>query len=124
MTVPLALSAAASSSAQLRRRDHKKDQRLALAERICFTGAKNDGIGHSKVRHQPLGPRCDRVAMRSLKSKAASKVIEGNGALRPLDTAGVKRQPDARDDSVRSPGVQNIMNRFTLVSTTRARLPS
>ena len=47
--------------------------------------------------------------------KGAVEGVECDGALGPIHR-GRKRQPDARDDAVGAPGVQNLVNCFAFVS--------
>ncbi len=63
--------------------------------------------------HQPLDPGrigCDAFA----EIKSGIEAGECNHALRPLHRRG-QRQPDASDNAVGAPGVENIVNRFALV---------
>ena len=99
--------------AELRGGDHEEDQRLCLRGAYCFTGVKNDGIGHSKVvtsRLVHVGAGGDPLA--EIESRIEG--VECDRALRPLDGRR-KRQPDARDHAVGAPGVQNFVHRLAFV---------
>jgi hypothetical protein len=76
----------------------------------CLTGAKKDGMGHSKTVIRRFF-QWVVVAMVSLKSKAASKVGKVTATCAHW-TAGV---PDAGNDAVGAPGVHDLVHGIALV---------
>ena len=52
--------------------------------------------------------------MDSREAEGLIEGIEGRSALRPIDCR-CKRKPDARDDAVGAPGVQDLVDRLALV---------
>ena len=86
------------------------------------TGLKNEEMGHSKGVTSRLVHSVP-VAMRSLKSKAWSKVSKATAHC-AHSTLGGKRQPDAGNDPIGAPRVQNLVNRFAfMMDNAAARLP-
>ena len=79
----------------------------------CFTGVKKDGIGHSKVVTRRLVQSASGGdALAEIEGRVEG--VERHHALRPIHR-GRERQPDARDDAVGAPGVQNFVDGFAFV---------
>ena len=65
-------------------------------------------MGHSKVVTRRLvHSALDGDALAEIEGRC--EVVEGYGALRPLD-AGRECEPDSGDDAIRAPGVQDVMH--------------
>ena len=92
--------------------DHEENQRLAF-RRILANGREERGNRPLKNRYKPLDPcRTRRDFLAEIES--GGKRVKRHDALGPLHSRR-QRKPDAGDDAVGAPGVENVMNRFALV---------
>ena len=76
-------------------------------------GVKKEGIGHSKTVTSRLihsSPGCNFFA----EVESGGKRVKRRNALRPFHRWS-EREPNAGDDSVRAPGMQYFVNRFSFM---------
>ena len=97
---------------ELLARDHEEDEGFALGDALPYW-SKEGGNRPLECRDEPLGPdgaRGDFLA----EVECRFEGIKGDRALGPID-GGCERQPNARDDSVGAPSVQDCVHGFALV---------